>query len=82
MRSKHEPKEFEAQKIENPDELPEIERRTGHKQVQGIADLSFEVIAAHPVIVFEVSNDWFDGRATAEPLPGFAFFVLRFRAST
>jgi len=35
------PKEFEAQKTQNPDELPEIERSTGHEQIHGVADLAF-----------------------------------------
>ena len=64
------PNEFEAQKTQNPDELPEIERSTGHEQVHGVADLTLEIIAQHPVIVLEVADDRFDGRPATESLPG------------
>ena len=67
------PKEFEAQKTQNPDELPEIERSTGHEQIHGVADLAFEVIAQHPVVVFEVADDRLDGRTPTEPFSGLTF---------
>ena len=68
--SKYAPQEFEAQKTQNPDELPEIERSTGHEQVHGVADLAFEVIALQPVIVLEVADDRFDGCTATESLSG------------
>jgi len=52
------PKEFEAQKTQNPDELPEIGRSTGHQLVRGVANLAFEVIAQHPVVNFQVNRCW------------------------
>ena len=64
------PKEFEAQKTQNPDVLPEIESSTGHEQIHGVADLAFEIIAQHPVVVFEVANYRLDGRTATESLPG------------
>ena len=67
------PKDFEAQKTQNPDELPEIERSTGHEQIHGVADLAFEIIAQHPVVVFEVADDWLDGRSPTEPFSGLTF---------
>ena len=63
-------KEFEAQKTQNPDELPESERSPGHEQVHGVADVTFEIIAQHPVIILEVAEDWLDGSTTTEPFPG------------
>ncbi len=77
--SKYVPKEFEAQKTQNPDELPEIERSTGHEQVHGVADLAFEVIALHSVVALEVADDRLDGRATSKSLPGLSFVRCRFR---
>lgn len=59
--SKYVPKEFEVQKTQNPDKLPKIERSTGPEQVHSVADLAFEVIALHPVVVLEVADDWLDG---------------------
>ena len=73
------PKEFEAQKTQNPDELPEIERSTGHEQIHGVADLAFKVIAQHPVVVLEVANDRFDGRTPTEPFSGLTFVGSCFR---
>ena len=73
------PKEFEAQNTQNPDELPEIERSTGHEQVHGVADLAFEVIAQHPVVVLEVANDWLNGRTPTAPFSGFTFVRSCFR---
>ena len=73
------PKEFEAQKTQNPDELPEIERSTGHEQIHGVADLAFEIIAQHPVVVFEVADDWLDGRTPTEPFSGLTFVGSCFR---
>lgn len=71
--SKYMPKEFEAQKTQNPDELPEIERSTGHEQIYGVADLTFEVIALHPVVVLEVADDRHNGRTATKPLSGLTF---------
>ena len=73
------PKEFEAQKTQNPDELPEIERSTGHEQVHGIADPAFEVVSKHPVIVLEMADDWFDGGPAAKTCPSLALFVFSLR---
>ena len=67
------PKEFEAQKTQNPDELPEIERSAGHEQVHGVADLAFEIIAQHPVVVFEVADDRLDGRTPTNPISSMKF---------
>ena len=64
------PKEFDVQKTQNPDELPEIERTTGHEQIHIVAELALEVIAHHPVIALEVADDRFDGRPATESLPG------------
>jgi len=64
------PKEFEAQKAQNPDELPEIERSTSHEQIHGVSNLTLEVIAQHPVIALEVADDRLDGRTTTESHPG------------
>ena len=73
------PKQFEAQKIQYPDELPEVEGGTGHEQVHGIADLAFEVVSKHPVIVLEMADDWFDGGPAAKAYPSLALFVFSLR---
>ena len=72
------PQQFEAQKIQYPDELPEVEGRTGHEQIHGIADPAFEVVSKHPVIVFEMADDWFDGGPAAKALSGFALLMFSF----
>ena len=78
--SKNVPQQFEAQKIQYPDELPEVEGRTGHEQVYGIADPPFEVVSKHPVIVLEMADDWFDGGPAAKACPSLAFIVFSLRA--
>ena len=72
------PQQFGAQKIQQPDELPEIECRAGHEQVHGIADSPFEVVSHHPVITLEMADDWFDGGPAAKTFSGFALLMFRF----
>ena len=69
------PQQFEAQKIQYPDELPEIERSAGHEQVHGIADPPFEVVSHHPVITLEMADDWLDGGPAAKAFSGFALLA-------
>ena len=76
--SKNVPQQFEAQKIQYPDELPEVEGRTGHEQVHGITDPSFEVISQHPVIALEMADDWLDGGPAAKAFSGFALLMFSF----
>jgi hypothetical protein len=40
--------------------LPEVEGSSGHEQVDGVAEHSFQEIPRHAVIMFDVSDHWFN----------------------
>jgi hypothetical protein len=51
-----------AQKsVEPPDEEVEVESGGGHDGVDAVAVTSFEIIAAHPVFGFEMTDNGLDG---------------------
>lgn len=59
--------EVEIKGDEKSHPLSEVPGSGGEHEVDGVSGKAFEVVAGHAVVMFEVSDDWFDGASAAEP---------------
>jgi hypothetical protein len=62
-----------------PDQLPEVECRSSHEQIDGIAYRSFEVVLGHSVVMLDMAYHRFDSGPSSKPLTSFASLVGRIR---
>lgn len=64
-------------KFNFPQPPAEVKGRCRHQGINFIPNKSFQVVFCHPVILFGVAKDWFDGRPSPEPYPCLLFSVGR-----